>query len=388
MNEIFSEDVSFESLELSEPVLRGITDAGFKHPTHIQAQLIPKVLGGGDLLGQAKTGTGKTAAFGLPILSQASRDSGVQALILAPTRELANQITKEMNDLGRHTGLRAVSIVGGEAYRRQIDGVQGDAQIAVGTPGRVWDLQQKNVFNFAQLRWVVLDEVDRMLDIGFRDDIRRLLSQIRQQHQTVFVSATINPDIERLARQFMRDDAEKIVTVAGSLTVSQVTQNYVPVKPWDKRRMLLHLLKHEETALTVVFCRTKRTVAKVTAHLNRKNVDAYEIHGDLPQSKRNRIIERLRGGNLEVLIASDVASRGLDVEGITHIINYDLPDDPEVYVHRIGRTARAGRSGTAWSLVEPSQGQLLTEIEKLTGVHIQKLEYGDFKESPMPEGWR
>jgi len=252
----------------------------------------------------------------------------------------------------------------------------------------VMDMNHRGRLPFSHIRHVVLDEVDRMLDIGFRDDIRKILGRITCDHQTVFVSATISDEIEQLARRFMKEDVEKIVTIASALTVSQVDQKHIPVQPWDKKRLLRHLLQNEEPALTVVFCRTKRSVGSVTRYLKDHGIDAYEIHGDLPQSKRNRIMNRLRSGKLEVLIASDLASRGLDVQGITHIINYDLPEDIENYVHRIGRTARAGREGVAWSFVTPDQGQLLTEIEKLTGVEIVKLEYSDFKPRERPADWK
>ena len=386
MDDIFSADLTFDDLGLSGDVLRGVKDAGFEHPTDIQAKLIPVALAGRDALGQAKTGTGKTAAFGLPILTQADPGTKMQALILAPTRELANQIVVEINELGRRTPIRAVSIVGGEAYQDQLNGIKEGGHIIVGTPGRIMDMRQRRQIHFNDLRWVVLDEVDRMLDIGFRDDIRQILSKISGQPQTMFVSATIGPEIERLSRRFMRDDVEKIATVAGSLTVSQVTQKYLSVKPWDKRRLLRHLLTHEEADLTLVFCRTKETVRNVTRFLKDRKIDAHEIHGDLTQGRRNRVMNTLRRGKLDVLIASDLASRGLDVQDISHIINYDLPDDPEVYVHRIGRTARAGRKGTAWSFVTPDQGQLLTEIEKLTSVHIEELDYPDFKPGTPPPG--
>jgi ATP-dependent RNA helicase DeaD len=387
MSEVFDLTTTFAQMGLNPDVLRSLDEIGFKHPTHIQAQLIPPALTGRDLLGQAKTGTGKTASFSLPIIHAADPAVGSQALILAPTRELAIQIVAEIAKLAKHTPIRAVSVVGGESYKDQVRGLSGGAHIIVGTPGRVMDLHSRGQLDFNHLRWIVLDEVDRMLDIGFREDIRRILSKVTTDHQTIFVSATISEEIERLARRHMKPDAQKISTVSKSLTVSLVDQKYVPVKPWDKKRMLVHLLRHEDPALTLVFCRTKRTVSGVAKYLNDKGIEAFEIHGDLPQGKRNRIIQQLRDGKLEVLVASDLASRGLDVEGITHIINYDLPEDPEVYVHRIGRTARAGRSGVAWSFVAPDQGQMLTDIEILTSVHIEKLEYGDFTESPQPESW-
>jgi ATP-dependent RNA helicase DeaD len=384
MQDVFDESVSFADLNLRTSVVRGAEACGFKHPTHIQAQLIPIVLEGHDVLGQAKTGTGKTAAFGLPILARAEKHTPLQALILAPTRELAVQITAELNELARFTPIRAMAVTGGASFKKQRQNIERGSQIVVGTPGRIMDLNRRGDLAFDHFRYVVLDEVDRMLDIGFREDIRRILGRIKQPHQTVFVSATIGAEIERLARRFMSDDVRKIETSATSLTVSQVTQSYVPVPRHDKRRMLVHLLTHETPALTVVFCRMKATVRDVARYLKDKNIDAFEIHGDLRQTKRNSIMKRLRDGKLEVLVASDLAARGLDVDGISHIVNYDLPEDPEIYVHRIGRTARAGRSGVAWSFVTPEEGQRLTEIEKLTGVLIEKLEYPDFDYRPAP----
>ncbi len=380
MNEIFDPNHTFADLGLGPAVLKGIDELGFERPTTIQASLIPAIMQGKDVFGQAKTGTGKTAAFALPILDRAEQDTPMQALILAPTRELAVQITAEIDTLAKHTPMRCVAIVGGNSMRSQTRAVKDGAQIMVGTPGRMMDMHQRRIIHFDNIRFAVLDEVDRMLDIGFRDDIRRILSHVKTEHQTIFVSATISDDIERLARRFMREDqVEKITTVASSLTVSMVIQKYMAVHPKDKRRLLMHLLTHEDPALTVVFCRTKQTVRRLTDYLCDKGIRAHQIHGDLHQGKRNRVMQQLRGGKLEVLIASDLAARGLDVQGISHIINYDLPEDPEIYVHRIGRTARAGASGTAWSFVTPEEGQRLTDIEKLTGVLIEALDYPDFE---------
>jgi ATP-dependent RNA helicase DeaD len=223
-----------------------------------------------------------------------------------------------------------------------------------------------------------------MLDIGFRDDIRKILTALRKGPQTIFVSATISPEIERLARSYMKNP-EKIVSVAKSLTVEKVNQSYLPVEHWDKRRLLVHLVTHESPAVTLVFCRMKKTVDDVTKYLKDKGIDAFAMHGDMYQTKRDRVMERLREGNLKVLVASDLASRGLDVEDISHVINYDLPEDPEVYVHRIGRTARAGRDGIAWTFVCPDQGQLLSNIEALANIEIPRKEYPDFKPGPIPE---
>ncbi|MCC7145671.1 MAG: DEAD/DEAH box helicase [Phycisphaeraceae bacterium] len=385
MSEIFDLSTSFEQLGLRSSVLRGVQEMGFTHPTDIQAKLIPLILSGKDMIGQAKTGTGKTAAFGLPILHLADKDISMQALILVPTRELAAQVSAEMEELGRHTPIRTSCIIGGESMHEQLRSMKAGGHILVGTPGRVMDLHGRGDLSFDRLRFVVLDEVDRMLDIGFRDDIRKILKAIPCAHQTIFVSATINEEIERLARSFLKADAEKIVTVSGSLTVSLVDQKFISVEPWDKRALLLCLLKQEKPPTALVFCRTKATVSGVTRYLRDHGVEAREIHGDLAQNKRNRVMSSLRKGDVNVLIASDLAARGLDVEHITHVLNYDLPEDPEVYVHRVGRTARAGRRGNAWAFVTPEEGQLLTAIEKLTGVMIEKMEYPGFKPGPVPD---
>ncbi len=364
-------------------MLKGVTDAGFEFPTTIQAQLIPLILSGKDMLGQAKTGTGKTAAFGLPLLSKVEKGIPFQALVLVPTRELAIQVATDLKELGRFTDLHILPVYGGQNVSTQAQLLAKGPEIIVATPGRVMDMAQRNYLTYRNIKHVILDEVDRMLDIGFRDDIRKILGACPRERQTIFVSATMSSDVESLARSFARD-AEKIVASTGSLTVSMVKQFHLPVAPWDKKQLLLHLLTHEEPALTVVFCRTKRTVDNLAEYLVRKGMDCHAIHGDMYQNKRNKVMEQLRSGKLEVLIASDVASRGLDVEGITHVINYDLPEDPDLYVHRIGRTARAGRDGVAWSLVTPEQGALLTQIELLINAEIPKLDYPDFKPGPLP----
>ncbi len=386
--DLFDKTVTFSGMGLSESVAQGVTEAGFEYPTDIQAQLIPAILAGKDVIGQARTGTGKTAAFGLPIFHLADPNVQMQALILTPTRELATQVAAELDSLGKHTGIRTSCIIGGESMRAQQKSVERGGHIIVGTPGRVMDLHGRRQIHFDNIRFAVLDEVDRMLDIGFRDDIKKILRNVRGEHQTVFVSATIDRQIESLARSFMKKDAKKITTVSGSLTVSMVDQKYLPVEPWDKRALLLHMLRHEDPDTTLVFCKTKATVHKITKYIQDKGITAREIHGDLHQRKRTQVMESMRQGKLDVLIASDLAARGLDVEHITHVINYDLPEDPEVYVHRIGRTARAGRQGIAWSFVTPDQGQLLTEIEKLSGAMIEKMDYPKFKPGPVPSDIR
>jgi ATP-dependent RNA helicase DeaD len=368
--EIFDSQTAFKDLGLRNSVLRGLADADYSQPTHIQSKLIPPILAGRDVIGQAKTGTGKTAAFGVPILHLADKDVRMQALVLTPTRELAAQVASELEELGKHTPIRTACIIGGESSRQQVKDVARGGHIIVGTPGRVMDLHGRKQISFDHIRFVVLDEVDRMLDIGFRDDIKRILKTIRHDHQTVFVSATISDEIEALARQFLHKDAEKITTAAGALTVSLVEQKYLAVEPWDKLQLLLHLLRHEQLGTSLVFCRTKHTVRRVTQYLRDKGVEAREIHGDLQQRKRTRVMNQMRKGSIDVVIASDLAARGLDVEHISHVINYDLPEDPEVYVHRIGRTGRAGRAGVAVSLCDRDEQKLLRAIERLTGLTL------------------
>ncbi|MEX2214232.1 MAG: DEAD/DEAH box helicase [Phycisphaeraceae bacterium] len=382
--DVFDADVTFESMGIRSSVLKGIHAMGFQFPTSIQAKLIPAILNGKDVIGQARTGTGKTAAFGLPILQLADKDTPMQALILVPTRELAAQVASELDEIGQFTPIRTTCIIGGESMRQQARDLKAGGHIIVGTPGRVWDMFGRGEINFDRVRFAVLDEVDRMLDIGFREDIRKILKSIRCEHQTMFVSATISDEIERLARSYMKPDVEKIITIAGALTVSLVDQKYLNVEPWDKRALLLMLFRKEQPESTVVFCRTKATVDKLSKYLKDHNIDARPIHGDMPQNKRTRVMDSMREGKLDVLIASDLAARGLDIDHITHVVNYDLPEDPDIYVHRIGRTARVGRRGVAWSFVAPGEGQRLTDIEILTSAMITRMEYPDFVPGPVP----
>ena len=384
MDEIFNTQLTFPNLGLKPEVLEGVAKAGFEQPTHVQACLIPLALQGRDILGQSKTGTGKTAAFGLPLLHMISPEEQFAALVLVPTRELAIQVTHEIRELGRFTQLKDIAVYGGQKMSLQISKLQKGPNIVVGTPGRVMDMHSRGFLPYDKVKVAILDEVDRMLDIGFRDDIRRILGTMKHPHQTIFVSATISAEIEKLARQYMNDPTRLALTESKSLTVAQVNQMYFSVQPWDKKRLLLHLLTHEAPALTLVFCRTKQTVDALAEYLAKHNIDAHAMHGDMYQGKRNRVMQKFRDGQLSVMVASDLAARGLDVDDISHVINYDLPDDPENYVHRIGRTARAGRDGIAWAFVTPDQGDLLTAIELLTNVEIPKRDYPDFTPGPLP----
>ncbi len=381
--ETFALDQSFSDLGLPEEVQKALDERGFVHPTKIQSQLIPIALTGKDVLGQARTGTGKTAAFGLPALARVKVGEPFSAMVLVPTRELAIQVADEMKDFARFSGHRIVPVYGGQKITTQAPKLEKNPEIIVGTPGRVMDMHERGYLPYNKVNVAILDEVDRMLDIGFRDDIRKILGKMSKQRQTIFVSATISEEIEKLSRSYM-NEPEKIVTTGKSLTVQQVAQTYVSVERWDKPRLLSHVLNVEEPDLTLVFCRTKRTVDKIQKSLERDGIKAHAIHGDMVQGKRNRVIQDLRDGELQVLVCSDLASRGLDVNGITHVVNYDLPEDPEIYIHRIGRTARAGRDGCGVSFVSPDQGDLLTAIEMLANTEIEARIYEDFKPGRVP----
>lgn len=385
--ETFDVDKTFADLGLRENVMQGINDAGFIHPTHIQSTLIPIALTGKDIIGQAKTGTGKTLGFGIPLLNMVEPGRRFQALVLGPTRELAVQIRQDLDEVGTKAGLGTCAVYGGQSINTQANALAKGPEIIVGTPGRVMDMVGRGYLTFSDFKFVVLDEVDRMFDFGFRDDMKKILSACPKERQTIFVSATMTDEIEGLARRYMTDP-EKLVVTKGSLTVDLVKQSYVTVEPWDKRRMLAHLLTHEEPAVTLVFCRMKRTVDSVVRYLDRKNIPAHAIHGDMSQGERNRVMGKFRDGTLSVLVASDLASRGIDVQGITHVVNFDLPDEADAYVHRIGRTARAGREGIAWSLVRTDEGKMLSEIENLINAEIPEMFYPEFESSEKPDGWK
>lgn len=385
MNEIFDSKTTFGDLGLSSDLCKGIQDCGFEHPTHIQSQLIPEAVKGHDILGQSKTGTGKTAAFALPILERVQRDQPIAGLCLVPTRELAIQVTREFNELGAHTGLKMLAVYGGQKITVQAKKLEAKPNIIIGTPGRVMDMNNRGLLPYKGIKIAVLDEVDRMLDIGFREDIRKILGSMKHDHQTVFVSATISPEIQKLARQYMKKPLDLTAADAKQLTVAQVEQMFVAVQPWDKRRLARYVIKHEKPEVAIIFCRTKATVDRVAQDLKRNGIDVHTLHADMQQGQRNRVMQKMREGKADVVVASDLAARGIDVDNITLVVNYDIPEDPEIYVHRIGRTARRGRKGKAIAFVTPEQGELLDKVEQLTNVEVPETEYPDFKPGPEPE---
>jgi ATP-dependent RNA helicase DeaD len=406
---------AFADLGVRPSILRGLAEAQFVTPSEIQALLIPRALAGVDILGQARTGTGKTAAFGIPIMQKVTKGVATQAIILVPTRELCIQVDAELKRLGQHTPIRMVAVYGGQRITAQMKFLKHGPEVVVGTPGRVMDLLERRIIDFNNVRFVVLDEVDRMLDIGFRDDIRRILSRVKgvrrndedggggeqqggggggggggpRAHQTMFVSATISDEIERLARTYMREPVEKLIAPGADEkpTVEKVEQYFLSAQPWDKYRMLKALLERENPEIVIIFCRTKHGAQKLAQKLHADGIECREIHGNLAQNKRDRVMKSFRGGKFDVLVATDLASRGIDVADITHIINYDIPDDPEAYVHRVGRTARMGAAGKAFTFVSRDQGELLTKVESLINMIIPQAVLENFTPNPQPRDW-
>jgi ATP-dependent RNA helicase DeaD len=385
---------AFAALGVRPSILRALAELSFTTPSDIQSLLIPRALAGADILGQARTGTGKTAAFAIPILQKAVAGLSFQAIILVPTRELAVQVEAEIKRLSQHTPIRSVAVYGGQKIVAQMKFLKHGPEILVGTPGRVIDLLDRRILSLQNIKFVVLDEVDRMLDIGFRDDIRNILSRVKgfgpeATHQTMFVSATIAGEIEKLARQYMREPVEKLIAPGSDdrPTVANVEQYYFSVQPWDKYILLRKLFERENPDLAIVFCRTKRGAEKLAKKLHADGIECREIHGNLAQNKRERVMKNFRTGKFDVLIATDLASRGIDVADISHIINYDVPEDAEVYVHRVGRTARMGAAGKAFTFIGKDQGEELTRIESLINMVIPQATLEGFEPRPTPADW-
>jgi ATP-dependent RNA helicase RhlE len=371
---------SFAQLEILDPIRRALQTEGYATPTPIQAQAIPILLAGRDLLGCAQTGTGKTAAFAIPILNRLSGSPrreglrGPRALILAPTRELAAQIGESFAAYGRYLPLRHVVVFGGVGQKPQVDGIRRGAEILVATPGRLLDLMQQGHVRLDGVEALVLDEADRMLDMGFIQPIRRIVAAVPRQRQTMLFSATLPPDIVSLASGMLRDPATVSVTPTAS-TAEKVSQWVLHVQSAHKRGLLAEVLRDRAMARVLVFTRTKHGANRVAEHLNRGGVCTAEaIHGNKSQSARERALAGFKKGSVRVLVATDIASRGIDVDGITHVVNFELPNEPESYVHRIGRTGRAGAAGIALSFCDPSERTFLRDIERLTRTRLRVVE--------------
>jgi ATP-dependent RNA helicase DeaD len=362
---------SFGALGLTEPLLSAVVQAGFQEPTDIQTALIPVAISGRDCLGQARTGTGKTAAFTLPILQLLTPGQPFQVIALVPTRELAAQVDTHVRMFAGK--IKTAVVYGGHRISQQLGSLKRDPEIIVGTPGRILDLIGRKLLSLAAVKFVVLDEVDRMLDIGFRDDIRRILSQVKGPHQTIFVSATLDDNIRKLAQAYTKEPVELDVS-GDTLTVESVEHGFVSVAREDKFASLLGFLKGEVPSLVIVFTNTKHIARRVAERLRKEGVSCQEIHGDLDQRRREKVMHKFRNSAIQVLVATDLASRGLDVMEVSHIVNYDIPQDAAVYVHRIGRTARMGQRGYAVTFVTPEEGQLLTEIEMLLNTQLPQFE--------------
>jgi len=361
----------FSDLGLSEQTLEALTHLGYASPTPIQEQAIPPLLEGRDVIGQAQTGTGKTAAFGLPMVEYADPDDpSVQALVLTPTRELCIQVTQALRAYGHRKGLSVVAVFGGAPIRDQATRLK-DAQVVVGTVGRVMDMMSRHHLFLDDARYVVLDEADEMLDLGFLEDVEAILKRSPMGRQTALFSATVPPEIRRLADTFMHDPVE-IKVRAETLTIDTVDQFYVEVPDREKPEALVRVLKEERPEQAIVFVRTKVGVDRLARRLGDAGVRVKTLHGDMSQGQRDGVMIAFKGGRERLLVATDVAARGLDITGVSHVVNYDVPNSPDVYVHRIGRTGRAGESGRAVTLITPKQRRELEAIERHAKTEIEQ----------------
>lgn len=351
---------------LSHLVTQATINMGFEEATPIQEKTIPILMDGKDVIGQAQTGTGKTAAFGIPLIEKIERNSEqIKGLIITPTRELAVQVAEEINRIGQFKGVRGLPIYGGQDINRQIRALKNKPQIIVGTPGRLMDHMRRRTIRLQQVEMVILDEADEMLNMGFREDIETILHEVPGECQTLLFSATMPKAIQDLAQRFM-NNPELIQIKAKEVTVPNVEQNYLEVQEKHKFDVLCRLLDIQSPDLAIIFGRTKRRVDELYEALNKRGYSAEGIHGDLTQERRNRVLNRFKEGVIEILVATDVAARGLDISGVTHVYNFDIPQDPESYVHRIGRTGRAGQSGIAITFATSREIGHLRQIEHLT----------------------
>src|SRR3712207_4072385 len=371
----FEDAVGFAGLALRPELLQALTSLGYEEPTPIQREAIPPLLEGHDLLGQAATGTGKTAAFALPVLqglAGGTRGDGPAALVLVPTRELAEQVSQAVHRYGRDLGVRVLPVYGGQPIGRQLQALQRGVDVVVGTPGRVIDHIDRATLRLGDVRTVVLDEADEMLDMGFAEDIEAILAETPETRQTVLFSATMPPRIDSIARRHLREPVR--ITMGRKAVapgdVPLVRQSAYIVARAHRPAALGRILDVEAPSAAIVFCRTREEVDQVTETLNGRGYRAEALHGGMSQDQRDRVMGRLRGGSTELLVATDVAARGLDVEQLTHVVNYNVPAAPESYVHRIGRVGRAGREGVAVTLVEPRGHRMLKTIEKVARAPI------------------
>ncbi len=379
--------MTFNEFNFNEDLLKGIKVAGFREPSPIQEMVIPIIAQGHDLVGQAHTGTGKTAAFGLPLLNKIANKEIERVLVITPTRELATQVSDELYHLGRFCGIRTITVYGGVGYGRQIALINKGVQVVVATPGRLKDLYKKGKIDNFNPEIVVLDEADEMLDMGFLEEIKEIFEYIPQNRQTLLFSATMPEPIKELANEILT--TPQFISVVGkdeSTTNNVIEQSYYVIEESQRDRAIVQLLETEETNKCIVFCRMKREVDRLTEHLLAMGFNAAGLHGDLEQSERENIIKAYRRGETKIMVATDVAARGLDVKDVSHVFNFHIPFDPQSYVHRIGRTGRAGKSGKAITLVSTEEFRELQRIQKEVGADMKLAtielasEVGEFEE--------
>ena len=372
----------FAELGLSEKTLKALSKKGFEEPSPIQALTIPVLLKGEkDVIGQAQTGTGKTAAFGLPILEKIDKSNGtVRAIVLAPTRELAIQVAEEINSFANGRKLKVLPVYGGASIELQIRQLKKGVDIVVGTPGRVQDLINRRVLKLDQLEYFILDEADEMLNMGFVDDIEKILESTNEDKRMLFFSATMPKEVLRIAQNHMREGYEVLKVKAKELTTNLTDQIYFEVKQKDKFEALCRIIDLEPEFYGIVFCRTKNDVNQLSGKLNDRGYDSGELHGDITQNHREVTLKRFKDKKLTILVATDVAARGIDVNDLTHVVNYAVPQEAESYVHRIGRTGRAGKEGTAITFITPSEYKKLLQIERITKTDIRKEKLPEIKD--------
>ena len=375
--------VAFQDLPLSEDLLRGIAEKGYVRQTPVQAATLQPILAGRDLIVRSKTGTGKTAAFGIPLLERIPKGADEpRVLVLCPTRELAIQVAEEIAALGKHKGSKVVAIYGGGSMKQQVDALRAGGEIIVGTPGRVYDHLRRGTLDFSHAQAVVLDEADEMLSMGFFEEVTRILEHLPKDRQTLLFSATVPPDIQQIIQKYLHDP--QTILLSGDHFTVEGIQNviYHTVDSYPKPRNLLYLIEIEEPEAAIVFCNTRGDTALIAAVLNRNGYDADLLNGDLPQKERERVMSKVKAGEVRFMVATDIAARGIDISDLTHVINYSLPEDPAVYLHRVGRTGRIGKKGTAISLVGGRELTTLSTLEKKFSIKFEE------RKLPAPEAAR
>lgn len=366
--------MNFENLGLKKEILQAITDMGFKEPSPIQAEAIPVVLQGKDIIGQAHTGTGKTAAFGLPAINMLEDKKEIQVLVMAPTRELANQVSDQLFAFGKNSDVKTVTVLGGQSYKNQIERIKKGAQVVVATPGRLLDLLSgKKIGKFAP-KMVILDEADEMLDMGFAEDIAEIFKYVPEDRQTLLFSATMSKRIRELSEKILKDPVSISVTDGEKKTVNEnISERFCVIDERERDDAVVRIMDSQDPDKTVIFCRTKREVDRLATLLMGRGYLAKGLHGDMEQRQRESVVKSLKNGSVTVLVATDVAARGLDVKGISHVINFHMPFGPDSYVHRIGRTGRAGENGVAITLVTPREMRDLKRIKQNVGQRMEHL---------------